>query len=465
MNRLVRALLAGVVALTTALGVGAVTPSTASAAADTSVMYAGSSASVANPERGFYHQREHCDRDAFNASTLTSYRTQEQISLVMCIFYLAEFKTTPISAAKLTWFDQQAAKVRAAGLKMVVRFAYTDDQHAAVTDAAPSQVLAHIDQLAPKLRANADVIDVVQSGFVGVWGEGHYSTHFGVPPNLSADDWTNREAIVTRLLASVPTTRMVQVRMPRFKRHQFGTAPVTSSAAYGTTALARVGHHNDCFLASDDDSNTYEDVAVEYPYLKADSQYVAVGGESCKVNPPRSECTKAEEELRMFHYSYLNRDHKTAVLDSWIAGGCLGRVAQRLGYRYSLTSGLYPSSVTRGGKMLVQFGVRNTGYSTAHNPRPVYLVMRNTANGNKTRVRLTSTDPRRWTAGDTTPVAQNVGIPSTMAPGTYELLLSLPDPMSKLTARPEYAIRMANGGGVWEPTTGLNRLLATVTVN
>jgi hypothetical protein len=72
-------------------------------------------------------------------------------------------------------------------------------------------------------------------------------------------------------------------------------------------------------------------------------------------------------------------------------------------------------------------------------------------------------DPRRWAPGSTAAVTQSIPIASTMPRGTYELLLGLPDPSGPLAARPEYAIRMANTG-VWEASTGYNRLLTTITV-
>ena len=461
MRKPIRTIITGTVALTAALAATGAVPASTAHAVDTSVTYSGSSASIANPERGFYSHRGDCNRDPYDATTLAGHRTDEQRSLVMCIFYLAEFKTSPISAARLAWFDTQAATVRRAGVKMVVRFAYTKSETG--DDAPVSRVLAHIDQLAPHLRSNSDVIDVVQSGFVGAWGEGYYTQHFGNLGNLTATDWTNRKAVIDRLLTAVPSTRMVQVRKPTVKQRFYGAAPVTASQAFGATALARVGHHNDCFLASRTDYGTYHDPVTEYPYLEADSRYVVVGGETCKHNPPRSECPTALSELSKFHYSYLNRDYRAEVLTSWANGGCLAAVGQRLGYRYALTSGTYPSSVTRGTSMSLRFGVRNTGFAAAHNLRPVYLVLRNTGTGALTRLRL-KTDPRRWAPGSTTGVAEGVAIPTTMAAGRYELLLSLPDAASTLRTRRDYAIRLANGGGVWESGTGLNRLLANVTV-
>ena len=429
-------------------------------AAETTVRYSPISASISNPERGLYHHTGDCDDDAFDQAELTAYRVEEHVNLVMCLFYLRDLTAEPIPASTLAFFDQQAQTVRAAGLKMIVRFAYTDTSAA---DAPLSQVLAHIDQLEPLLRSNSDVIHVIQSGFVGRWGEGYYTQNYGNQGNISTTDWANRKAIVDALLSAVPNTRMVQVRTPRMKRTMYGPTPVSSSQAYGGSPRARVGHHNDCFLASTSDQGTYTNPAVEYPYLDSDTTYVVMGGETCAVNPPRSDCPTAMSELTRFHYNYLNTDYRPEVLQRWSDQGCLGQVERRLGYRFSLTTGRFATTVQRGGSLPVQISIRNTGFATPHNPRPVWLVLRRTTPTKATfRVRL-DTDPRRWAAGATTTVSQSIPISSTAPTGTFELLLSLPDPTGSLGNRAAYAIRFANVD-TWEPSTGLNKLLAAVVV-
>ena len=438
---------------------------TAENAADTQVTYTATTAQLANPERGLYHQKTSCGETLWDPARLRSYRANERVTLVLCLFYLRDFKTSPISEDALWLFDQQAAAVRDAGLKMVLRFAYTDEDEGpeAGVDATVDQVLAHLDQLAPHLRANSDVIAVVQSGFVGTWGEGWYTTHFGNEGNRTTTDWANRKKVVNKLLAVLPGTRMVQLRTPLMKRTMYGTTTVTSSTAYNGSTLSRIGHHNDCFLAKYEDQGTYVDRSVEYPYLQAETKYLPMGGETCQVNAPHSDCPDALKELGQLHWSYLHKDWNPSVLAGWTAGGCMAQVERNLGYRFSLVSSLFPSTVTRGNTFLAQVAVKNTGWSTPYNARPAYLVLRRTSNGAISKIKLTS-DPRRWTAGATTLIAQHVGIPSTMATGTYEVLLSLPDPASTLKTRPEYAIQFANSGGVWEPSTGFNRLLTTITI-
>ncbi|MBM2618579.1 DUF4832 domain-containing protein [Actinoplanes sp. LDG1-06] len=415
------------------------------AAAPSRVTYQASSADFANPERGLYHHTSSCDAGAFDENVLRGYRTTENISLVMCIFYLRDYRTSPISAAALTHLQNQLDTVRRAGLKVVLRFAYTDTDDA---DATPNQVSAHLDQLAPYLQRNADVISVVQAGLIGTWGEWWDTRNFGDEGVISAQNWADRKRVTDKLLSVLPASRAIQLRTPKFKR-----------TMYGTGAVPRIGHHNDCFLASPDDYGTYENPAVEYPYLQQDTRTNPMGGETCVVNPPRSQCPTAVSELSGFHWSYLNVNYNPDVIAGFAAEGCLPDIKRKLGYRLTLTSGTYPSSASRGGPLAISIGLRNDGWAAPYNPRTVRLVLRSNTTGAVTRIPLPA-DPRTWQPGATT-LAQTVTVPSALATGSYRLLLELPDPL--LANRPEYSIRLANEG-TWEAATGFNNLNATVSI-
>jgi hypothetical protein len=426
----------------------------------TTTQYTASSATIANPERGFYHHINNCNETDFVASSLSAYRTNEKITQVICIFYLAEFKNSPISQAQLERFQRQANTVRAAGLKMIVRFAYTSSETG--DDAPLSRVTAHLDQLAPYLSANSDVISVVQTGLVGAWGEWYYTQNFGNTGSVSQTDWNNRKAVVDKLLSVLPASRMVQLRTPQFKRTMYGTTALSAAQAYNGSANARIGHHNDCFLASSTDFGTYTNPSVEYPYLSAETNYLAMGGETCALNAPRSDCSTALSEMALFHYSYLNVDYALPVINSWTSGGCRPEIDRRLGYRFALVSATFPATATRGAAMPLDIQIKNEGWAAPFNPRAVELVLRNTSSGAVYRVPL-SVDPRRWLAGTTTSIGPSVTIPTSVPAGSYAVLLNLPDPASSLSTRPEYSIQLANQN-VWEASSGFNNLNRTVTV-
>jgi Domain of unknown function (DUF4874) len=143
----------------------------ASSAAITTTHYTSAAATLVNPERGFFRQHDHCERQPFDHMQLLKNRRQKAISLMRCVFYLP--KQLDIKD-EITEFDLQAARLRAAGMKMILRFAYwpydvDHDVPEAGLDAPPALVQAHLNRLTNALRRNNDVIAVMESGFVGAY--------------------------------------------------------------------------------------------------------------------------------------------------------------------------------------------------------------------------------------------------------------------------------------------------------
>ena len=56
-----------------------------------------------------------------------------------------------------------------------------------------------------------------------------------------------------------------------------------------------------------------------------------MGGETCNPNSPRSDCGVAMQEMRLFHYTFMNKEYHPDVIASWEAAGCLDDVRHRLG--------------------------------------------------------------------------------------------------------------------------------------
>jgi hypothetical protein len=426
----------------------------------TTVNYTASTAVITNPERGFDHTNGACQSNLYNQTTLQNYRTNENISLLVCVFYLTNFKTSPIDAPTLTTLQNQLNTIRAAGLKVILRFAYT--QSTAGDDASLSRIQAHLDQLAPYFVANQDVIYLLQSGFVGAWGEGYYTQNFGNAGVISPTDWANRKAVVDKELAVLPASRMIQLRTPLYKTSMYGSTTVTAGTAFNGSAIARVGHHNDAFLADATDWGTYTNTAVDYPYLQAETTYLPMGGEPEYGDPTRAQCSTALSEMAMFHWSYSNVDYNPTTISGWSSGGCLTTMKKNLGYRFVLTQGTYPNTATAGGPLNVQISVRNDGYAALFNTRNVKLILRKTTSPFTVYSFTLTSDPRFWLAGTTTNINQTVTLTGVPA-GSYKLLLNLPDSNSGLSTRPEYSIQLANTG-TWESSTGFNDLLMTVTV-
>ncbi|WP_432542001.1 DUF4832 domain-containing protein [Kineococcus sp. SYSU DK002] len=450
------------------------------------VTYQPSDETIANPQRGFYrHTETHYRADGsgytpLDAATLRSYR-DDGVTQILRVFYLEKFAATPtLDPRWLSKVEADLASAREAGVSVIVRFAYAQGDAWPYSppygDATLDVVLSHIEQLGPLLRANADVIATVQSGFVGLWGEGYYTDHFAADPAnpgvVTEEDWAKRAAVVQALLDELPDDRTLQVRTMYMKQTVLGVptgeeGALTPGQAYDGTDLARVGHHNDCFLASPDDFGTFlsSPLALDEDYLAADTRYVPMGGETCTVNPPKSEWGSASTLMARYHFSYLNRDYNQDVLNSWGQAG-IEETAKRLGYRFVLEDSTVTAGLPRErSSATVEVEVRNEGWAAPYNERPARLVLRNdkgawavpfTGGEGST----SPADARDWAPGTTTVItAEPCGVPK----GKYDAYLELPSPDASVQSDPDFSIRTANTG-TWMAETGWNDLGQSVTV-
>jgi hypothetical protein len=405
-----------------------------------------------NPERGFYEQQSY-NPERGQLRPLDPARLRHArdngTSLLRMYWIFSEFRDRPLSPAMLDRVRADFAAARASGIKVIGRFAYNFGPTGA-PDAPLDLVLTHLDQLGPVLRENADVLAFLEAGFIGTWGEWHDSTHGLL---------SHTREIVDKILEALPPDRMLALRYPRHKMALYGPEPLTPEEAFTAIPKARVGAHNDCFLASKDDWGTWtKNAAAEKAFYHQDNLFVPQGGETCNFKEdaqPFVGCENALRELAFQRFNTLNSGYHPEVLDSWTRGGCMGEIRRRLGYRFRLVDS---SAQVVGRELRVSVTVRNDGFANLYNPRPVILVLRNRSTGRMQRVPVDS-DPRRWMPSE----SATFSIAASLAPGEYDILLHLPDAAPSLRNRPEFAVRFANAG-VWEPAAGMNRLAETATI-
>ena len=473
------------------------------------VTYTESTDDFANPERGFFRFTE-VRASAYTPlvqSQLQLWRGltsadggnyQVYSTIIYRNFIMDIFKNAPLSAAFLQSVKNDFDIARAAGVKLIPRFAYTTtvtsgscpEQFicAPYGDAPKNIILQHLTQLKPILTNAADVIAVVQMGLIGTWGENYYTDYFGDASRngqgkLLDNNWQDRNEVIRALLDAVPVDRMIQVRSPQTKqRFVYGinatvnAAAMMESEAFNGTDKARIGYHNDCFLSGVDDYGTYDDYGnsstprqnanvVLRAYTKLDSKYVAVGGETCDdTYSPQNDCEPAgmaETEMAAYHYSYLNCAYNNAVNNDWQTNGCMLNIRKKLGYRFVLKEFVYPKEITAGSSMAFTLTVNNIGYASPFNERPVKLILKNKISGQEVQYTL-STDIRKWFSG-TIKIETAIATGASLTAGVYDMYLYMPDKYSSIAAKPEYAIRLANTD-LWDAVTGYNKLQATVTV-
>jgi hypothetical protein len=399
---------------------------------------------IVNPERGFH---DFVDLRGLDDGTLAD-AAAEGRSVVYGRVLLAEFRDAPLDAAVLAEIAAGFDVVRAHGMKVVPRFHYADaiDE----PDAELERILGHIEQLAPTLQEHADVILTLQAGFIGAWGEWHASQH-------GLDAPGPRKQILDALLAALPPERTVSVRRPSFKEEAYG-GPLTAETAHDGSALARVGHVNDCFLASEDDEGTYQ-LPGEKDYAIADSRFVPVGGETCALNPPRTSCPSALAELELHHWTHLNADYHPGVLASWQDEGCYEEIACRLGYRLAALGVRWGASGAPSG-FAVAFDLVNDGFAAPVNARRPELVLDGPA---RVVAPIEGVDVRALLPGETATLCVDASL-ADAPPGSYRIGLRLADPAPTLADDPRQAIRLANDEAEVEWAEGINWFAATVTI-
>ena len=415
--------------------------------------YTPSTTSFPNPERGYFHYASTglvtSGYPALSQSTLNTYRSQN-ITVIQRTFYLNQFITSPISDAYLAGIQSDFNTIRNAGLKVIIRFAYSKSQTVAELDATKSQILAHIQQVAPLIQTNKDIISTYQYGWIGCWGETYYSsqvTEFGTGNTLNITDaqWANRKQIVDAMLSSTPAEIPLQMRYLHSLKKMY---PGGNN---------RIGIYNDAFLNVWGDSGTFivsgstgTPASTDSSLLQTQTANLPMTGETDALNAPRTDCANAIVEMDRYNWSLLNRDYLTANITNWTSQGCFDETERRLGYRYELLN----SDITNN---TLTLKLQNSGYANVFKARKAYLVMRNTSTNTEYPFEVAS-DLRTWTTGVQTQIVQslNLAVPA----GTYQLFLNLPDPNNN---NPLYSIQCANTG-TWDAVTGYNNLNRTFTV-
>jgi hypothetical protein len=428
-----------------------------------------------NPERGFYIYSNLLKLDADIGS-----RRDEGHTLIWGQIRMRAYRDVPsLPDSFLAAVDSGFAIARDQGMKVIVRGSYGSrgpgGDYTSYQDPPKAHIKNHIEQLAPIFAANADVIALFEAGFIGPWGEWHATE--------IAENYDLGREMLFHILDHTPADRLVLVRNPRLKQQIFkhgllknlllrifrqsgdGFAVVNAGNAYSGKRVARVGHHNDCFLSSPDDFGTYGQgemtQAEEMAYLARETLYTAFGGETCQLHV-RNDCGSAIAALETLKGSYLNSGYNRKVLKKWAEQDCFDEVQQRLGARLVLTQSRIAASACPGGQLAVEIGLENRGFAPLYNARDAEIVLENEVSG-AVRSFAVDDDPRLWKPEVSHVIATPVLLPIDMALGVYTAYLHLPDPSPRLRDDPRYAYRIANTG-LWDGERGYNKLASGIVV-
>jgi hypothetical protein len=415
----------------------AVVFATAVFAAERTVTFQPLQQDIVNPERGFYRFlkffHEFTDEDL-------AVQRQEGVSLVFAPIKLNDFRTRDLSPEFLASLEQQFAKVQRAGLKVIFRVTYNfpdgEFDYLDAKDASLAQVKRHIRQLAPVLEKNRDLIAVMQTGFIGAWGEGHTSSN-------KLDTAENKRAVIKELLEKLPKSLQILWRYPGDLFEWQDTK---------LEGVERVGLHNDCFMSSPTDVGTYDEDAdkraIQRARAAATSKNTFYVVETCAAQPKgvRIDCKSILREGPEFHVTSINREYNLAFIKSWKKKGCYAEIEKSMGYRLRLVS----ASFDVDGSLAIT--ISNDGWAKPMSPRALQVAWRN-ADGIEIVETLTTDISAEFAS------TKEITVKAKLSPSTREACIFAADLSLRLANDPRFAIRFANAddnaeGQMWDAEKG-----------
>jgi uncharacterized protein (TIGR03437 family) len=367
----------------------------------------------------------------------------------------------PLSQSMLSQINTGIAAYSGTGIRLLIRFIYNFGPIGANAQDAPLNViLTHIDQLAPILLQNRDLIFALEAGFIGTWGEWHDSTN-------GNDTAAAHKAVLDKELGYFSNAFPILNRDPGILLAYNGT--LTPSPALGI--------HDDYYASSSDDAGTWNpcDTSAAYcfsnytqaqitAYGAAVSQAAMFAGEFGAVYSSLQSCSALDSYSYMLHpQSIALSPYPVTVATELQKEGCGLSFFNQAGTRIVLQrAGIFGTPVPAG-QLSVALTMTNAGYGRVIRSRPATLVL--LQNGHAVAqipVPLQSLDLRTLASFTAETFQFSITLPTTLPAGPVDFALLIPDPAPSLSSSAAYALPLnsldTSGNAIFDPSTGYNRL-------
>jgi uncharacterized protein DUF4874/uncharacterized protein DUF4832 len=379
--------------------------------------------------------------------------------------------TGPLSTAMLNDMNSRLAAFAGTGVRLLLCFIYNFGPVGPGAMDAPIGVISeNIDQLAPILLQNQDLIFTMEAGFIGTWGEWHDSTNGNDTPAAQATVLDEESSYFSGVFP-------ILVRYPGDLIQYIGT----------NTPPNELGLYDAYYASDSDDGGTWDTcsstagwclsnytAAQLQSYAAAVSTTTMFQGEFGAEDPTLQTCGALASYSYTYHpQSFALFPYPTTIANELQEEGCALSFYNQIGTRIELQNVAISENPTANGQL--QFGITlvNTGYGRVIRQRPATLVFLSAGNVVAQIPIPVSQMDLRQLASSATPVPQtfqiNVNLPPTFpSSGPVSVALSIPDPAPSLTAQPAYALPLnsvdQSDNPIFDPTTGYN-VMATFAAN
>ncbi len=379
--------------------------------------------------------------------------------------------TGSLPATMVSDMNTRLAAYSGSGMRVMIRFTYNFGPIGPTAMDAPISVIStNIDQVAPVLLQNKDLIFALEAGFIGTWGEWHDSTN-------GNDTASAQQTVLDKELSYFAGVFPILVRYPGDLIQYTGN----------TVPQPGLGIHDDYYASDSDDGGTWNpcdtdagyclssDTASQFQsYAAAVSTTTMFAGEFGAVYSTLQTCSALDGYSYTYHPQSISINPYPSTISTELEDeGCALSFYNKVGTRIELQSATISGNPTANGQLSVSLTLANTGYGRVIRSRPVTLVFLSSGTVvAQIPVPLSDLDLTQLSASSP-PVPQtfqwNVALPGTFpTSGLVSLALLAPDPAPSLTALPAYALPFnsldQNSNPIFDPTTGYNMIAAFTAV-
>ena len=351
--------------------------------------YEESKETLRNPDRGFYKlvqielQEGNENFSDFEDKIEDIKKEDTDVSIISFQLNLKKFVSkTQLSEEKLEDINQYFSIMRKYGYQVIFRVVY-DSKGEENPEPEFDEILMQIDSLKDIYTKNQDIILVVEAGFLGSYGEWHDGKY--------DEDKEKRNELIKKLLDTIPESIQINLRRPSFITDYIeNNKTVTKENAFSNDEIARLGLHNDGYLASDTDLGTYEKDERNESLIWQEKQtlFTIFGGECQNKDSVYTDLEKAIADMKKRHCVYLNKTYDREVKEKWkqvqysnnsdIYNSETGYkyIQDHLGYRLDLRESdiqMQPNT----GNIEIEMNIENVGFANIVRKKQVEVILKN----------------------------------------------------------------------------------------
>ena len=416
-----------------------------------------------NPDRGFYKlvqielNKGKEDFNSFKGEIKNIAKEDTDVSLISFQLNLKQYVASNLDLTdnKIEEINQYFSIMRENGYQVIFRVVY-DSKGDKNPEPDFQTILRHIEQLKSVYEKNEDIIFVVEAGYLGSYGEWYDGKY--------DKDKEKRNQVVNKLLKCIPESIQISLRKPSYIEDYIGNnQTVKKINAFSNDEIARLGLHNDGYLASETDLGTYNKSEREESLLWQGKQtlYTLFGGECQNKDSIYTNLNNAIVDMEKRHCTYMNKTYDREVKEKWkkeiytnknsVYQGENGYkyIENHLGYRLVIRD---VDMICTKRKINIGINIENVGFGNIIRKKQLGFFLKNENNQYYIESDI---DIRKQLNEKMYELTIAEELPKNVKIGEYEVYLKIEEPYESLKNNNYYSIKLANNN-VWNENLGAN---------